>query len=245
MAQQTTLTKTLVASSSLALGLFSSAATTLYTSGSSAQVGTSTGAVATQLDTARRIAIWSTAADMSGLLVTLSGLSSGNDSVVETIIGATASGVVRETKQDFATVTSVAFSSQNPIAAALHIATSSHGGTPWIVADTWRNPFNLAAQITLSATGNSLSANFEYTLEDITQATIPGPTKVVSSTPTTVLPWFPTPAISQIAGSTFLSTAIDAVTAGVFTAPIAAWRVTLTSSSSTAGQMGVSVLQSG
>jgi hypothetical protein len=244
MAQQITLTKSLVASSSLALGLFSSAGTTAYTTGSSASVGTSTGAIATQLDTGRRIAIWSTAADMSGLLVTLSGLTSGGDALVETVLGATASGVVRETKQDFAVVNSVSFSSQNPIAAALHIATSSHGGTPWITTNTWRNPFNLAAQISLTSTANSMSANFECTLDDITQ-TVPQPVRTVSSTPTTVVPWYPAPFISQIAGSTFISTAIDAVTVGNITTPIAAWRVTLTSSSSTAGTMGVAVLQSG
>jgi hypothetical protein len=244
MAQQVTLTKSLVASSSLALGLFSSAATTLYTSGSSAAVGTSTGSVATALDTGRRIAVWSTAADMSGLLITLSGLTSGNDALVETVVGATASGLVRETKQDFAVVNSVAFSSQNPIAAALHIATSSHGGTPWITTNTWADPFDLSAQITLSATGNSMSANFECCLDDITQ-TVPQQVRTVSSTPATVIPWFPLPFISQVPGSTFISTAIDAVTLGNIPTPIAAWRVTLTSSSSTAGTMGVTVLQSG
>jgi hypothetical protein len=242
--QPITLTKTLVASSSLALGLFSSAATTAYTSGSSASVATSTGAAATALDTGRRIAIWSTAADMSGLLITLTGQSSAGRPVVETVVGATASGRVRETIQDFAIVTAVSFSSQNPINAALHIATSSHAGTPWTVTDTWRDPFNLAAQITLSATNNSMSANFECALDDITQ-TVPQAVRTISSDGSTPMPWYPLPFISQQAGSTFISTAIDAVTMGNITAPISAWRVTLTSSSSTAGAAGVTVLQSG
>jgi hypothetical protein len=244
MAQPITITKSLVASSSLALGLFSSAATTAYTSGSSAQIGTSSGAVATALDTGRRIALWSTAADMSGLLVTISGQSSAGRSMVETVAGATASGRVRETIQDFYQVNSITFSSLNPIGAAMHVATSSHGGTPWITTDTWRTPFDLSAVITLSATGNSMSANFECCVDDISQ-TVPQQIRTISSDGLTPMPWYPLPFISQTPGSTFISTAIDALTMGNITTPIAAWRVTLTSSSSTAGALGVSVLQSG
>jgi hypothetical protein len=245
MGQQIVLNKTLVASSSLTLGLFSSAATTAYTSGSSAQIGTSSGAIATTLDTDRRIILWSTGGDLTGLTAKITGTNAEGDTVVETVVGSSASGVVRTTVQDFNSVTSIVFSSQNPIAAALHVAISSRGGTPWTVTNTWADPFDLTAVITMSATGNSMAANFETTLEDITQATIPGPTKTISSTPTTIVPWYPTPVILQAAGSTFVSTAIDAVTVGNITTPIAAWRVTLTSSSSTAGTMGVSVLQSG
>jgi hypothetical protein len=243
--QQTILTKALSASSSNTLGSFSSAATTLYTSGANFTVGTASGAVATPLDTQRRIALWSTAADQSSLLVTLTGLNDNGDIVKESIIGSTAaSTITRTTVQDFATVTSVSFSSA-PLEGALHIATNTKGGTPWILADTWRDPFSLGAVITLSSTVNSMAANFEITTEDITQSYVPGPTKVISTSPSVTVPWYPTPVISQVAGSTFLSTAIDAATLGVFTAPFAAWRVTLTSSSSTAGAAGIEVLQAG
>jgi hypothetical protein len=244
MAQQTILTKTLSASSSNFLGSFSSAATMLYSSGVTASVGTSSGAVATALDTQRRITVWSTAADQSSLLITLTGLSDAGRTVTETITGSTAANTVtRTTVQDFAKVNTVAFSS-SPIEGAIHIATSSRGGTPWVAADTWRNPFALAAAITMTATNNSMSANFECTLEDITQATVPSP-KFLSSTPTIPVPYFPTPFIPQVAGSTFLSTAIDAITMGILAGPIAAWRCTLTSSSSTAGMMRVVALQAG
>jgi hypothetical protein len=242
MAQQISLTKTLVASSSLALGLFSSAGTTLYTTGSSASVGTSTGAVATALDTGRRIILWSTG-DNSGLLISLSGQTSAGRPVTETLSGSLASSF-RETKQDFYIVTSVSFSSQNPINSAQHVATSSHGGTPWITTDTWRNPTDLTAQITLSATNNSMSANFECAVDDITQIT-PNAVRTISSDGSNPVPWYPLPFISQQAGSTFISTCIDALTVGTITTPIAAWRMTLTSSSSTAGIATVSVLQSG
>jgi hypothetical protein len=244
MGQPVSLTKALVASSSLALGLFSSAATTLYTSGSSAQIGTSSGAIATLLDTDRRIIIWSTGGDLTGLTVKITGTNSGGDIVIETVVGSSASGVVRTTVQDFNSVTSIVFSSLNPIAAALHVATSSRGGTPWITTNTWADPFDLTALLTLSATNNSMSANFECTLDDVVQTT-PQAVRAISSTPTTIVPWFPLPFISQTPGSTFISTAIDAVTMGNITTPIAAWRVTLTSSSSTAGTCGVTVLQSG
>jgi hypothetical protein len=244
MAQPLVLTKSLSASSSNFLGSFSSAAPALYSSGAVASVGTSSGATATPLDTQRRITVWSTAADQSSLLITLTGLSDGGRPVVETITGSTAANTAtRTTQQDFRSITSISFSSA-PIEGAIHIATSSRGGTPWIAADTWRNPFNLSAAITMTATGNTMSANFECTLEDITQATVPSP-KFLSSASSIAVPYFPTPFIPQIAGSTFISTAIDSITMGSLTAPISAWRVTLTSSSSTAGMMRAIGLQAG
>jgi hypothetical protein len=242
--QQTVLIKSLSASSSLQLGSFSSAATTLYTTGSSASVGTSSGAVATQFDTSRRVTIWSSAVDLSGLLVTINGVTSAGNKVTETLAGPIGTSV-RTTIQDFYQVNSILFSSQNPLAGILRVALSTRAGTPWIVADTWRNPFDMTVQLSFSSTANSMSANFETTLEDITQATLPGPTKFLSTTATTVVPWYPTPTILQLPGSTFVSTAIDAVTMANITTPIAAWRVTLISSAVGAGTLGVSVLQSG
>jgi len=175
----------------------------------------------------------------------IAGLTDNGGLIKETIIGSSAlNTITRTTVQDFASVTSVSFSS-TPLEGALHIATNTKGGTPWIVTDTWKDPFSLSAVIILTSTVNGLAANFETTVEDITQSYIPGPTKVISTSPGTVVPWYPTPVISQTAGSTFLSTAIDAATMGVFTAPFAAWRVTLTSSSSTAGAAGIEVLQAG
>ena len=242
MARPITLTKSLTTSSSGMLGWFSSGAV-LYTSGSSAQIGTSSGSVATALDTGRRISVWSSAAASDSLIVTITGLSEGGDPVTERILGSSAAGALRTTVQDFASVTSITFSSVLNV--RINVATSSRAGTPWIVTDTWAVPFDLTAQITMTSTANSVLANFECTLEDITQIGTQGPTKYLSSSNPVVVPWYPTPFISQAAGSTFVSTTGDAVTNANFTSPISAWRVTITSSSSNASQMGVSVLQSG
>lgn len=242
MGLPTTLIKSITTSSSLQLGFFSSQ-TVLYTSGSSAQIGTSSGAVASALDTGRRISVWSSAAASDSLICTITGLSSSGDLVTEQILGSSAAGALRTTQQDFYIVNSITFSSSLNV--RMHVATSSKGGTPWIVTNTWANPFDMMASITLTSTANGVAANFECTLEDITQATQPGPTKFLSSSNPVVVPWYPTPFISQITGSTYVSTTGDAVTTANFTSPISAWRVTLTSSSSNAAQMGVTVLQSG
>ena len=241
MAQQTTLNKSITTSSSGMLGFFSSQ-TVLYTSGSSAAIGTSSGSVATTLDTGRRIIFWSSAAASDSLTITLTGLSDSGDPVTERIIGSSAAGSLRTTVQDFQSLTSVTFSSSLNV--RMNIGTSSRAGTPWITTNSWATPFDLTAVLTQTSTANGVSANFECTLEDITQ-TIPGPNKVLASSNPVIVPWYPTPFISQIAGSTFVSTAIDATTVANFTTPIAAWRVTLVSSSSNASQLGVSVLQAG
>lgn len=243
MGQPVIFTKSLAASSSNTLGSFSSAAVTAYTTGSTASVTTSSGAVGTVLDTGRRISIWSTAADQTSLLITITGLSEGGGTIDETVLGASATGALRTTFQDFLGPISLSFSSF-PLEGRVHVATSSKGGTPWKAVDTWAKPFGLTAVISMTTSSNSALANFECTLEDITQ-TVPGPLKYLSSTPTTPVLWYPTPFISQVPGSTLISTTGDLSAQGYFTSPISAWRVTLTSSSSTASTMGVSVLQSG
>lgn len=237
-----TLNKSITTSSSGMLGSFSSG-TVLYTSGSSAAIGTSSGSVATTLDTGRRIVVWSSAAVSDSLIVTITGLSDGGDAVTEVILGSSAAGAVRSTIQDFQVVNSITFSSSLNV--KMNIGTSSRAGTPWIVTNTWATPFDLTAAITLTSTANSVLANFECTLEDITQIGTQGPNKLLSSSNPRVVPWYPTPFISQVAGSTYVSTTGDAITTANFTSPISAWRVTLTSSSSNAAQMGVSVLQAG
>jgi hypothetical protein len=241
MAQPIVLNKSVTTSSSGMLGFFSSG-TVLYTSGSSAQIGTSSGAVATTLDTGRRIIVWSSAAASESLIITLTGLSDSGDVVTEKLLGSSAAGTLKTTVQDFASVTSVTFSSSLNV--RLNLGTSSRAGTPWITTNSWADPFDMAVALTFTATGTA-SANFECTLEDITQIGTPGPNKLLSSSNPQIVPWYPTPFISQTPGSTFVSTAIDAITTANFTNPISAWRVTLISSSSNAAQLGVSVLQAG
>lgn len=236
--QQITLSKVITASSSLTLGAYSTAATTVYTSGVGYAIGSGS-----SLDTGRRITVWSSAADASALRITITGRSEEGSRLVETIVGSTTGASPRTTAQDFAYVDSVTFSSQSPLGAIVHLGTSSQGGTPWKTVSLWANPFNLSVGVTLSATSNSVKTNFECTLDDITQ-TIPSAAKTLSSA-TTVVPFYPTPFIPQVVGSTVLSTATDAFTVGNLTAAVAAWRITLTSSSSTAGVAGITAVQAG
>src|SRR6516165_2576275 len=241
MAQQQVLTKTLTTSSSGMLGFFSSGAV-LYTSGSSAAVGTSSGSVGTLLDTGRRIIVWSSAAASDSLTITLTGLSSGGDLMSETIVGSSAAGSVRTTVQDFYQVTAITYSSSLNV--RMNVGTSSRAGTPWITANIWATPFDLTAVVTTTTSSNSILTNFECTLDDITQ-TVPSPSRSWSSNQALTVPFYPAPFISQSAGSTFVSSTGGLIASGNITTPISAWRITLTSSSSNAGTVGVTVLQSG
>jgi hypothetical protein len=245
---QTYLTKSLAASSSNFLGTFSSATTTLYTTGATASVATASGAAATALDTQRRIIVWSSALDMSGLLVTLTGANDAGQAVTETIAASTAAGTTRQTTQDFLTITSVSFSSANPINAPIHIGTSTQGGTGWKVVDAIADSaFNFNLSLTFSSTISTTLANLELTLDDVTQ-TIKSPPRVLSTASSVVVPFTPANFIATTVGATALSTANASQTVpavGNITAAFAAWRLTLTSSSSTAGSLQATGLQTG
>lgn len=183
---------------------------------------------------------------MSGLLIRVTGTNDGGDVITETVTGSTTAASPRATTQDFLTITSVSFSSQNPINGPIHIGTNTQAGTPWTVTDLYRNPFNLSVALSFNSTLAATLANFEVTLDDITQIDTPLP-KTLSTSPTVVVPFVPTYFIPQVAGSTYISTAAASggSALGNLTAACAAWRITLTSASSTSGGVFATGVQAG
>lgn len=186
-----------------------------------------------QLDTARRIAIISSiGADLSGITFTITGTREGGGVIRETLLGSTGT-TIRLTTQDFASVTSVVASSAVNVNGGAMFGTSSAGGTPWRVANWHANPMILSAGITLSSSGNSATGVIEITMDD--------PSGVYSSSST----------IQTIFASTSrVCTAVSTNTWGVInvdgqtTPPIAAWRLTITSTSATT-TVSAAVMQSG
>lgn len=238
---QVYLTKTITASSSNTLGSYSTATTTVYTSGATV---TTTGVA---LDTARRIIVWSSAAASDGLLITLTGTSESGATISEILTGSSAAGSTKVTTQDFLTVTSVSFSSQNPLGAIIHVGTNTQAGTPWKMFDQNIETFNFSAQISFNSTISTTLANLELTNDDPTN-TVKAPARFLSTSPTVQVPFTPSAFITSQTGSTALSTANASQTApaaGTITNVAAAWRITLTSSSSTAGSLQATGLQLG
>jgi hypothetical protein len=243
---QILISKSITASSSNTLGIFSSATTaTTYTSGVSFSIGTTSGSVATNLDTSRRIIVWSSALASDSLLITVTGRNDSGASISEIIHGSTVAGTPIATTQDFLSVTSVSFSSLPN--AAIHFGTNTQAGTPWKMFDTNIEQFNFSMQMTFNSTISTTLTNLELTLDDPTQTVSQG-ARFLSSTPTIQVPFVPISFIPALTGSTALSTANASQTAPAFgniTAPAIAWRATLTSSSSTAGGVFINAMQYG
>ncbi len=211
-------TKNLATGSSTGLGTFSSAGTvTLLTS--------------ITLATGRRIIVWGSSA--LGASVVLTGLSETGTPLSETVATSTTPATAVESIQDFTALTAVTVSCAQASTTA-YIGTSSRGGTPWTVVDTTRNPINLSFLLDITSPSTVVIASFEYAMD------------YPSYNPQTQL-WNgatsptrgPVPTISSLGSS------VTADTAGAITSPISAWRITLTSSSSGAGSVGATVIQSG
>lgn len=225
MAQPVYVTKQiLVAASSNGIGSISTAATPVVSVNSS------------QLDTQRRIIFTSTAADTSSLTLTFTGTHQGGGTVTESVRGSTAgAGSNATTLSDFLSVTSVAASSNANV--PILIGTSSVAGTPWVYGNTWVTPPSYSAAIAISS--SLATATWEFTLAD------PCNVYPYPSTAVTVPSVFASTGIAAAVGSSGASLGSSATLAtGIHTGPITAWRVTLTSSSSTYLAVGT-VLQAG
>lgn len=221
MSIPTYVTKNLTTASSTSIGSISTAAG-----------GTVTLSCAI-LDTARRITV--TSASLSGGTLTVIGLNQAGNVISEVITPSTTVGSAATTTQDFIKVTSVLLScSLTNSSGGLLIGTTTQGGTPWYSVDTVPNPTALSFQIGITSASTVVAASFEYTLDspqyNNQTNTWPG------ANPTTG----PRVSISSL-GSTLTSTN----TIGLISFPITAWRITATSSSSSAGSVLATVLQSG
>jgi hypothetical protein len=186
------------------------------------------------LDTARRITVAS--ASLSGPSYVVTGLNQAGNVISETIVPSTTVVSIATTTQDFIRVTSVSLSSAISAnsSGGFIIGTNTQGGTPWAPINTVVDPTAVSFQLQITAPSTLVAASFETTFDypsyDLRTNTWGG------GAPTTG----PRATISSL-GSTVTSSG----TTGLISAPIAAWRVTVTSSSSSAGSVLASVLQSG
>jgi|GEM_PF-5068957 hypothetical protein len=214
--------------------------TTLASSNLVGSVSTAATSVATvnssnmPLDTQRRIVFTSTAADTSSLKLTFTGTREGGGTVVESVTGSTAgAGTNATTLSDFLTVTAIGFSSNANV--PVLIGVSSAAGTPWKPANWQTTPINLSAAVVLNS--SQASATWEFTLDDVT-GTYPNPNVTVPSV-------FASTGISGAVGSSGANFGSSGtMTTASISFPVAYWRMTLTSSSSTY-LLDATVLQAG
>lgn len=215
-----TIPKLLVALSSAGLGSVSTAPTPVTTLNTS------------NMDTARRVAIFSTAGSTS-MSVTITGVIEGGGVKSEVMVGSSSPNVQINSVWDYVKLTSIVTSSAPNI--IVSIGTSSMAGTPWRLTDWNKTPQDLSGYVTLSTSANSMSGRFDVTLDDPTGVT-PG----TASTPNV----FNSTSLVGVQASTnsYDKLAVNATGVSI---PVAAWRLTITSSSTSAGSVSGAVMQAG
>ena len=207
--------KNLIAASSTGIGTISSAGVVSTLNSSS-------------LGTGRRIAVWGSTSVATTFQIT--GTSEFGSVISETITGSSI-GTEVATTQDFLTVTAVTPGSTAITSTTGYIGTNTQGGTPWQVVDTWRNPTGLGFNVTPTTTG--IVASLEVTMD------YPSYNRQTSLWAGNNTLTGPRPTISTACSS------VTAATNGNIAYPLAAWRITLTSTSSGAGTVNATVIQSG
>lgn len=210
--------------------LLAAASSTSVGSFSSASVVTLSCAV---LDTARRITIVGASA-LNNNTFTITGLNQQGSVISEVIAPSTATPGVATTTQDFLKVTSVTLSCLLTSSGGGLIGTTTQGGTPWTVVNNDVDLTAVSFKLGITSASTVVAASFEYTMDYPfynQQTGLWG-----GATPTQG----PQPTISSLG-----STATSSQTIGLINFPISAWRVTVTSSSSSAGSVLATVLQSG
>lgn len=218
----TTISKTLLAASSTAIGSISTAA------------GGTVSLTSATLDTGRRISVFS--ASLSGPTYTITGLTSWGAPIQEVITPSTTVVSVATTTQDFYRVTSVLLSCAiTNSSGGFVIGTSSQGGTPWQVVDVTKNPMNLGFQLipTSSLTQTSFETTMDSPYYDFRSNSWLGAA-------------FPTRGPQGVISSLGSSVIGPSATIGSVSTPIVAWRITFSSSgSSGTGGTAASVTQLG
>lgn len=192
---------------------------------------TSAGAITlntSDLGTARRIIVWGSTSVAATF--TIYGSDETGTPLSETVVGST-TGAVVTTTQDFRIVSSVAISG-TITATGGYIGTSTQGGTPWQVVDTTRNPIGLSFDVRPTSTSVVVSLEYSPDYPAYNPQNRNWPQSANQSNG-------PYPTISTACSS------VTAVTIGSISTPIAAWRLTLTSSSSGSGTAIALVTQSG
>lgn len=183
------------------------------------------------LDTPRRIQFASSVNVSSAITFILTGVIEGGGIKTEQFYSSTGAAI---TTLDYQQVNSVSISSATGI--PFTIGTNNTGGTRWCVVDqVLGGP--LSGNITFSSSSNSMTGSLEWTMDD-----------PIGNYPiVTPLNQFPQPTVlvsSILAGVTGNTDGIINVD-GQIPIPAYAYRLTITSSSSTAGQVWATVLQQG
>jgi hypothetical protein len=239
--------KSLVGASSTGIGTLSSASPGVATLNTS------------NLDTQRRISIFSASGTLATATFTIIGTRQGGTPVRETITGPT-SNVPVATTQDFLSVTSVSASSV--INTAATFGTNTTGGTPWNPVNTHVTPTHVGCFVTFSSTSAGMTASMELTMDDPTTAFYAGSGGSGPSVPGGVvapggqqIPFNVPPQVinavtfSSVTSNTFGALNIASTAGGApaaFAVPIWGWRMTLTSSSTAAGiSVNAAVIQAG
>jgi hypothetical protein len=220
----TYLSKSLSVASSTGIGTISSAAPAVIVLNSS------------QLDTQRRIAVFSSSLTLASAVFTIRGTREGGGVITETLTGLTSVGgtnPVVTTQQDYLSVTSISASSQ--IERVAIFGTSSQGGTPWHLVSVANNPIVVSAAITLSSSGLAMTGAIDVTLDDPTR-TFPNPNFTAPQSFNST---------SHVGAPTSTNAwGIVNVDANSNT-PITAFRLTMTSTAGATGTVSATVLQSG
>lgn len=224
----TYISKTLIAASSTGIGTISSASPAVATLNTS------------NLDTQRRISIFSASASLAAFSFTITGTRQGAGVVTETITGPTSNTAVATTA-DFLSVTSIAASCA-PIATPAIFGTNTQGGTPWQSVNLDLTPIQIGGALVFSTTANGMAASIEITMDN---PFLPPPAYVAGGLPYPINAQpavFVSTAFSSVTSNN--SDGINCIGAGLLV-PIRAWRLTLTSSSSQAGNVNFTAIQAG
>ncbi len=202
-----------------------------------------------QLDTQRRISIWASSNGVTSASFLVTGTQEGGGSIYEWVTGPS-STTPSATVQDFLTVSSIAASSA--LQSQVVIGTNNQGSTPWQSVNVYITPINLGAYMHFTSTANGMIGSIEMTMDNPFSASqtapVPGgyaPLHRLSegSTMPPFLPWISS-AFSSMTSDNWDPINVAGPLAGNLM-PIYAWRLLLTSSSSTAGNVDVHAIQAG
>jgi hypothetical protein len=169
------------------------------------------------------------------MALTVTGIIEGGGTRTEIVIGSSSANVQINSVWDYVSLTSVTASSAPNI--PVWFGTSSMGGTPWKLCDWNKTPQELSGYITLSTSANTMSGQFDVTLDD--------PTFTIGRNPSITVPAvFNSTSVVGAAASTNSFGPLNVNAAGI-PFPVAAWRLTITSSSTSAGSVSGAVMQAG
>jgi hypothetical protein len=222
MGNPTYLSKTLAAASSTGIGTLSSASPGVATLNTSS------------FDTQRRVSIASASGTLASATFTITGTRQGTGTVTESITGPT-SNVPVATLSDFLSVTSVSASSV--INTQAIFGTNTQGSTPWQSVNLDLMLSTIGSALHFSSTTAGMVASIEITMDYpfLTSPQVPG--GLPASLNAVPIPFIV---------STFSSVSSDLWDiVNLSITPITAWRLLLTSSSTTPGSVNCTTVQSG